>query len=147
MHPQFKACTVTKTYLARIRGEPPDDTFDCEERIEPRSYAGGARRVDPGGRIAKTGFDVRQRYPDGTTLVVCRPVTGRTNQIRIHLAHLGWPVVGDPTYLPDGEYSKRQTLETHEPSMCLHSWMIELDHPEDGRRVRFEAPLPTWADP
>ena len=134
IHPQFKACTTSKTYVARVQGHPLEDKFVCDSAIDSVSQAGGARRVDDNGKHAETQFEVLSRREDGTSLVKCVPITGRTNQIRIHLAHLGFPIVGDPTYLAEGEYSRRQTLSINDPPMCLHAQCLELDHPEDGKR-------------
>ena len=84
---------------------------------------------------------------DGTTLVEARPVTGRTNQIRIHLWDVGYPIVGDLLYLPDKRTDTSRTLVPGEPPMCLHSRRIEFNHPLTGERIAFEAPVPAWAGP
>ena len=87
--------------------------------------------------------DIIQRLHDGTTLLEAIPRTGRTNQIRLHLAHLGLPVLGDPTY--SSEESLIQTLAKDDPPLCLHAWKITFSHPESGQRVTFTAPPPDWA--
>ena len=79
-------------------------------------------------------------------MIAAEPRTGRTNQIRVHAWHLGYPVVGDPTYLPGGEAGALQTLDPTAAPMQLHAHRIEFDHP-DGYRVEFTAPLPEWAEP
>lgn len=71
-------------------------------------------------------------------------MTGRTNQIRIHLWHLGLPILGDPVYLPDGRTADNRTLDVSDPPMQLHAASLALRHPLTGKDVRFEAPLPTW---
>jgi 23S rRNA-/tRNA-specific pseudouridylate synthase len=73
-----------------------------------------------------------------------RPLTGRTNQIRIHLAHLGLPVCGDPAYLGSG-LGESQTLDVDDPPLCLHAWRISFRHPLDQRLVTFAAMPPAWA--
>jgi len=93
---------------------------------------------------------VLQRRDDGKTLVLCRPKTGRTNQIRIHLAHLGFPICGDPAYNPSvnnlsATNEKTQTLGVGDAPMCLHAWKLEVDHPETGDRQEFVADKPAWA--
>lgn len=142
LSPQFKDATVAKTYLARVSGHCAEDTFDCDQPISTEPSTVGTRTVSPDGQSAFTSFEVLQRYDDGTSLLICRPKTGRTNQIRIHLSHLGFPIQGDPAY---NAQTKTQTLTVDDPPMCLHAWKIELDHPETGERVAYEAPRPDWA--
>ena len=87
-----------------------------------------------------------KRFEDGTALVEARPVTGRTNQIRAHLWHLGLPISGDPIYLPDGKLGTGRTPGLDGPPLCLHSQSIQFVHPESKKQVQFEAPLPSWTD-
>jgi UPF0176 protein len=88
---------------------------------------------------------VLQRFADATTLLEARPLTGRTNQIRVHLWHLGFPVCGDPTYWPGGKLGDSQTLTITAPPLCLHASRITLRHPLTRERVQFTAPAPAWA--
>ena len=145
VQPQFEKGQVKKHYVARVHGTPNEPSFECTEPIVPRSTQAGARRVGPEGQSAQTEFDLICTCDDGTSLVRARPITGRTNQIRIHLAHLGFPIVGDPLYRGPGEMGERQTLATQEHPLCLHAHRIRFRHPEDSREVEFEAPLPDWA--
>src|SRR5690606_40178459 len=111
---QFSEGRVGKTYLVRVQGHPLADEFECDARIGLEARASGTREVDEEeGAMAITRFTVRQRLPDGTSLLEARPLTGRTNQIRIHCASLGFPVVGD---VADGHVNGRlrQTLEADE---------------------------------
>jgi 23S rRNA-/tRNA-specific pseudouridylate synthase len=71
-------------------------------------------------------------------------LTGRTNQIRIHCAFLGFPVVGDTAY-HNGDAAPRQTLDLGEPPLCLHAWQIEFSHPVSGETMQFTAAPPEWA--
>jgi 23S rRNA pseudouridine1911/1915/1917 synthase len=96
---------------------------------------------------------VRQRFV-GRTLLLCRPLTGRTNQIRVHLASLGHPIVGDKLYGRSDEQFLafvRHVKAGGDPARCpglacprqlLHAWRLEFDHPTQGQRLSFEAPLP-----
>jgi 23S rRNA pseudouridine1911/1915/1917 synthase len=91
------------------------------------------------GRRAVTRYEVRARYdePSPTTLLACRLETGRTHQIRVHLAAIGHPVVGDARYRGG---RKNVTIVPGRP--FLHAEALAFDHPDDGRRCSFEAPLP-----
>ncbi|WP_425395569.1 sulfurtransferase [Aeoliella sp.] len=145
VQPQFERGEVEKQYLALVIGHPEDDKFDCNAAIARDASAAGVRLPDTAGAEASTEFEVRHRMADGTTLLLVRPITGRTNQIRVHLWQLGLPIVGDPSYLPEGETAARQTLSVDEPPMCLHAWRLSLVHPSSRERVVFEAPQPAWA--
>jgi RluA family pseudouridine synthase len=139
---QFATRSVEKTYMAVVNGHPPDDRFVCEAPIGSNPGPLGSRTIDPSGLPARTEFRVLSRHTNGTALLEARPVTGRTNQIRLHLWHLGWPVCGDPAYLPGGKLGESMTLSPSDPPMKLHAWKITFDHPLHRKRVEFEAPLP-----
>jgi len=142
---QFAQGEVAKVYAVRISGHPTEDCFVSEMPVQEGPGPAGSRNVDSvQGLPARTEFEVRARCGDGTALLEARPVTGRTNQIRVHLWHLGYPVMGDPTYLPGGELGETATLPIDAPPMALHAWRIALRHPVTGKRVEFEAPLPEW---
>jgi len=138
---QFESRTVRKTYLARVHGLPEQDKFSCHAALSREAVEGGIRVVDPLGDEAETGFDVLQRLNDGTALVRCFPKTGRTNQIRAHLWSLGFPICGDPAYLPDGKTGTNRTLSPTEPAMCLHAESIEFTGPDKQLR-KFVADAP-----
>ena len=144
VQPQFEQGQVHKQYVARLHGTPPQTAFTCEAPIAARSGRAGARRVDPQGQAARTEFEILGDLGDGTSLVEARPITGRTNQIRIHLAHLGFPIVGDQLYR-GAAIGSRQTLRREEQPLCLHAARLRLLHPEDQRPISFSAPLPEWA--
>jgi len=147
LQPQFARGTVEKRYLVRVQGWPAEDAFHCEVPISGESGRLGARTVDQdSGLASRTEFRVRSRGADGTALLEARPLTGRTNQIRIHLWHLGLPVCGDAVYLPGGKMGDTQTLAVDDPPLCLHAWRIKCAHPLTGRPVEFTAPPPGWAE-
>jgi 23S rRNA pseudouridine1911/1915/1917 synthase len=86
----------------------------------------------------------------GLSLLCCRLVTGRTHQIRVHLAARGWPLVGDPVY---GEPRWSQIIDPSLaatlrafPRQALHAWRVTLIHPATGERLLIEAPLPSDLD-
>lgn len=148
VHEQFKAGTVDKVYLAKIQGHPSSDQFSCEAKLGNQPQIAGSRAVDASdaGLAAATRFEVIARRDDGTSLVHCFPATGRTHQIRVHLSHLGHPIVGDPTYQADGKTSTKQALDVGDPPMCLHAQSVTLDHPFTKERITFTAPAPKWAN-
>jgi len=142
---QFAAGQVRKTYLVRVHGHPVADRFQCDAPIGREVLAAGTRAVDAaGGDAAVTEFTVLQRSPAGTSLLEARPLTGRTNQIRLHCAFLGFPVVGDLAYHGTGAVP-RLTRDVDEPALCLHAWEISFAHPVSGEALRFTAPAPAWA--
>ena len=100
---QFENGRVAKTYLARVLGQPDADNFACHAPISARPSQAGVRLIDKDGLPASTEFKVLNRYDDATTLIECVPLTGRTNQIRLHLWSLGLPIVNDPSYLPESQ--------------------------------------------
>ena len=73
--------------------------------------------------------------------------TGRTNQIRIHLWQLGYPVAGDPAYLPDQRIGDTQTLDPEAPPLQLHAWKLSFQHPLSGAVMNFETERPAWSLP
>jgi len=80
-------------------------------------------------------------------LLEARPLTGRTNQIRVHLWEMKMPVCGDQVYLREQQLGETQTLHPSDPPLCLHAWRIAFAHPLHKTRVEFCAPPPAWAGP
>ena len=144
LQPQFAEGIVGKSYLARVHGHPPKDEFESTAPISRDPVEAGGRRVDRDGLPAHTRFEVRERRGDGTAIVAAIPLTGRTNQIRLHLWDRGHAIVGDPLYLPDGKFGAQQTLKPDDDPLCLQAAEIEFNHPITGKRTRFEAKAPGW---
>jgi RluA family pseudouridine synthase len=146
LHRQFALDRVAKVYLVRVQGWPPEEEFSCDAPISVASGRRCSRTVDlENGLPAQTGFRVRQRQADGTTLIEARPRTGRTNQIRVHLWHLGFPVCGEAVYLPDGNPGRTWTSPPGNPvPLCLHAWQIRFVHPLTQETLEFAAPAPAW---
>jgi UPF0176 protein len=145
IQPQFARGEVEKTYLVRVQGHPPHAAFNCDAPISVEAAQAGSRIVDEnGGLDARTEFRVLQRFDDGSALLEARPLTGRTNQIRVHLWHLGFPVCGDPSYLCGAVLGDSQTLAVNAPPLCLHARRITFLHPLQRERMTFEAPQPEW---
>jgi UPF0176 protein len=141
LQPQFERGAVKKTYLARVQGSPREDHFACDAPISTAPGNIGTRGVDyESGLPSRTEFTVLERFSDGTTVLEARPLTGRTNQIRVHLWEMGWPIVGDAVYLPGKRLGGTQTLRPGDPPLCLHAAEIEFSHPLSNERMRFVAP-------
>ena len=134
---QLKARRVKKTYLALVQGSVEAAVGRIEAPIgrDPRHRTRMA--VVPDGRPSVTGYRVRERFAAWTLLEVDL-VTGRTHQIRVHLAAVGHPVAGDPVY--GTGTSRRGPQGLHR--LFLHAWRLELQAPSDGHVIRAEAVLP-----
>jgi len=126
---------VERRYLALVRGITGHDAFAVQAPLGRRAARIVVDRAD--GRQAETAFDVRERLPR-TTLLEASPRTGRTHQIRVHLAAIGHPIVGDRAYGGAGDEAARVGLTRP----FLHSWRLGLEHPMTGKRIDLEEPLP-----
>ncbi len=135
---QLKARRVKKTYLALVAGAVAAAVGRIEAPLgrDPRDR----RRVTvvPDGRPAVTGYRVRERF-SGWTLLEVDLITGRTHQIRVHLAAIGHPVAGDEVY---GTGLARRG-PTGLRRLFLHAWRLEFTHPTSGRLLRLTAELPS----
>ena len=132
----FREHRMERRYLALVRGEPKTDTGTIDRPIAD-AYEGGRRRIARPGddaRPAVTLFTVRERFP-GAALLELELATGRQHQIRLHLAHEGWPVLGDPVY---GAAFRGVPA----PRQMLHARLLAFTHPLTGAAVRAESPLP-----
>jgi 23S rRNA pseudouridine1911/1915/1917 synthase len=129
---QLQARTMKRTYLAVARGRVErDGTVDAPIGRHPVQRTKMA--VVATGKPAVTHYHVRERFP-AHTLLECRLETGRTHQIRVHLASIGHPLEGDPAYAGRGpKLFARQ---------ALHAWKLAFVHPASGRTLEFESPMP-----
>lgn len=143
----FAERQVGKEYLAVVHGVPAFPSGICDAPIgrDPRNPVRMAV-ADKGGRPARSAWRVLWADPAGrAALLAVRIFTGRTHQVRVHLAHLGHPLLGDRTYGPLEQAAWRRNppaplrlFSRH----LLHAWRLAFDHPGTGRRLAFQLPPP-----
>ena len=142
---QLQERAMQRCYQALVRGElVAGGVVDAPIGRHPRARQRMCVRA--GGREARTHYRVRRRF-DGLTLLDLRLETGRTHQIRVHLAHLGHPVVGDPAYggrarVPAGLPPAVRVGVGSFPRQALHACALQLEHPASREACAWEAPLP-----
>jgi 23S rRNA pseudouridine1911/1915/1917 synthase len=140
MQAQFKERTIGKTYLALVDGliQPPQALIDAPIGRDPRQRKRMAV-IAPGGsansRSAQTGYSA-ETYFDDHTLVNCELHTGRTHQIRVHLAYVGFPIVGDTVY-------GRRKPSLRIKRQFLHAASLTFERPSDGEIMTLNAELPS----
>ena len=142
---QFRERATGKTYLALVLGDWPAARKVIDAPLHKYLLADGERRVkvvaagDPDGMRAITLVKVRERLA-GFTLLEVTIKTGRTHQIRVHLASQGHPIAGDDKY---GDFERNKTLQKQGlRRMFLHAWRLQFSHPASGERIELHAPLP-----
>lgn len=138
---QFEEKSTVKKYLAMVEGIVEKDWFDTNTKIGTDKTAGGGRASDKDGQEAYTEFCVLERRNNkNQTLLEVTPHTGRTNQIRLHLASLGFPIVGDYGY-KDPNYFKNNPLTYPEDCLFLHAWKLCIYY--QNKKMNIEAPPPS----
>jgi RluA family pseudouridine synthase len=130
----FRVRAVKKTYWALARGRLRGSSGKFEFRI---ADAGAAARVSQRGQPAETRWRVLAQHPAATEVEVDL-LTGRHNQIRLHFAHAGHPLVGERKYARGAE----SPLALRSRRVALHAWRLAFAHPRGGARIAVEAPLP-----
>ena len=139
---QFEARTVGKRYVAIVKGSPQFDSDWIETHVRTHPKQREKMQVcGEGGdaRAAATFYEVAERF-DGFSYVNLHPKTGRTHQLRVHMAHLGHPMVADRMYGGGGPLVRDG--ETLIDRQALHARQLTIDHPATGESMTFEAPLP-----
>jgi len=145
LHAQMREGRVDKRYLALVRGKWRDPVRTVDLALARFVTGEGERRVrvEREGRHARTVFRLVRRWPEAEAplaLLEAQLDTGRTHQIRVHLAHLGFPLAGDDKY---GDFAWNRALaKLGLKRMFLHAWQIGFVHPITGADVRIESPLP-----
>lgn len=138
----FRERTVQKRYLAVVAGSWPAHLKRLEAPLERVLASNGERfvRVSQAGKPAQTGVSVAERLP-GATLLALTPETGRTHQLRVHLSHAGFPILGDEKYAPPGLRKALGTVPV--PRLALHAQALTVPGRDPEQAPwHFEAPLP-----
>ena len=134
---QLAAHSITREYQAVVYGGFKSDMGTVETPIgRHKTDRKKMAVVQQGGRYAYTAYEVLARY-QGFTHIACRLRTGRTHQIRVHMASIGHPVAGDAVYGPKAVLSQLH-------GQCLHAARLGFVHPVNGEYLEFEAPLPAY---
>ncbi len=147
---QFRDRTMRKEYFALVSGRPERDrdVIDRPIGVHPTHREKMAiRRDDATSRTAETFYEVLERF-DGFAAVVALPKTGRTHQIRVHLNHVGCPVLCDRQYGGRARITRGEIRRVPQDDLvlldrqALHAWRIAFTHPDTAEPIRIEAPLP-----
>ena len=144
---------MERGYLAFVWGVPNRQRGTVDAPIDRHQHAREKMAVREGGREAVTHWEIQQTFngSDGkpvASLLACRLETGRTHQIRVHLAHIGHPLLGDSVYGPHFKTKanhlgpKAQAALTSLRRQALHAYLLVLEHPKTGDILRWESPLP-----
>jgi 23S rRNA pseudouridine1911/1915/1917 synthase len=133
---QFAGRSVEKIYLAVVQGipAPRSGTISTHMARDPHNRLRMAVVAPPAGKNAVTDYEV-MHLTGADALVKCTLHTGRTHQIRVHMKHLGHPLLGDETYA-------RVSRQTPAGRLMLHAWRLGFTHPATGQRLQFTAPVP-----
>ncbi len=133
---QLKNHEIKKTYIALVRGVVKENNASINMPIGRSKKDRKKMDVDRNGKEAITHFKVLKRFKDCTFLEI-NIETGRTHQIRVHLSHIGYPIIGDDVY---SNGKNRWNIE----GQCLHAKELEFKHPITGKRMHIEAKLPKY---
>lgn len=136
MSNQIKNHEVKKTYIALVRGVVKENKATIDMPIGRSNSDRKKMAVNKNGKNAITHINVLKRY-DKYTLLEINIETGRTHQIRVHLSHIGYPIIGDSVY-------SNGKNEWEISGQCLHAWKLEFKHPTTGKEMKLEAPLPLY---
>jgi 23S rRNA pseudouridine1911/1915/1917 synthase len=144
---------LRRGYLALAWGAPDRPKGTIDQPIDRHSHARDKMSVRAGGREAVTHWEVLKRYPgpDGkvvASLLACRLETGRTHQIRVHLAHIGHPLLGDDVYGPGFKTKASRLAPVAAEALqslgrqALHAYLLTIEHPKTRESVEFRSELP-----
>ena len=134
---QIAAHTAYRGYEAIVVGSVKDDTGTVDKPIARHKTDRKKMAIVEGGREAITHYTVIKRY-NGYTYMAFQLETGRTHQIRVHMASIGHPIIGDPVY------GLKKDRFSNIGGQCLHAAKLTLTHPKTGERMEFSASLPQY---
>ena len=133
---QLKNHEIKKTYIALVRGVVKENNATINMPIGRSKKYRKKMDVDKNGKEAITHFKVLKRYKDCTLLEI-NIETGRTHQIRVHLSHIGYPIIGDEVY---SNGKNKWNIK----GQCLHAKSLDFKHPITGKNMHIEAPIPEY---
>ena len=136
MSEQIKNHEVKKTYIALVRGVFKENEATIDMPIGRSTSDRKKMAVNKNGKNAITHIKVLKRF-DKYTLLKVNIETGRTHQIRVHLSHIGYPIIGDEVY-------SNGKNEWNISGQCLHAWKLEFIHPITGKKISLEAEIPEY---
>jgi len=136
VHALLQTAKVKKTYHALVFGGPDEESGVIDAPIARRELPSLLRYVGPEGKPSVTEYRVLERR-NGICKLALRPITGRTHQLRVHCAHMGWPILGDPQY--GSETSRMVSEELGFDHQMLCAKRLEFVHPMTGEQLMLES--------
>ena len=136
---QLRVRSIARSYLCIVHGQPRAETITSWLVPDRGDGLRGSTNVPKKGRRAVTHVELVERLGP-VSLLRCKLETGRTHQIRIHLAEAGHPLVGEPVYIR--RFVRRGGTPIEAPRMMLHATELGFEHPTEGRPIHLESPMP-----
>ncbi len=138
IHALLQRGSLQKTYRALVLGGPEADLGEIDAPIARKPLPSLLREIRPDGKPSLTRYRVLQRM-DGFSLLELQPVTGRTHQLRLHCAHMGWPILGDPQYGRELSQSLSEKMGLQTQALC--AWRLDLIHPMTGQPLHLQSKM------